>query len=101
MEGGINSAARSMPMTGVEGSGSKLPHYDKIQASFGKHDVSHIQATTGTQATSAAKAVSAQAYTSGNKIAFGDSSPSLHTSAYEATHVVQQGSVNTGKLDLL
>ncbi len=67
-----------------------MPHYAKIQASFGKHDVSHVQAYTGAQAKQASESIGAEAYATGSKIAFAQSSPSLHTAAHEAAHIVQQ-----------
>ena len=77
---------------GVEGKGGKLPHLGKIQKSFGKHDVTQAQAYTGPKAASAAKSMGAQAYATQNKVAFAKSNPSLHTTAHEAAHLVQQGS---------
>ena len=75
---------------GVENGGSSLPHLDKIQASFGaKHDASRIQAHVGGPATDAAAAMGAQAYATGDQVAFA-SQPDLHTAAHEAAHVVQQ-----------
>ena len=79
-----NAAAR-----GVQGSGAQLPHLDKIQASFGAHDVSGIQAHTGGQAAEASRAMGAQAYATGSSVAFAGQ-PDLHTAAHEAAHVVQQ-----------
>ena len=77
---------------GVEGKGGKLPHLGKIQKSFGKHNVTQAQAYTGPKAASAAKNMGAEAYTTRNKVAFAKSNPSLHTTAHEAAHLIQQGS---------
>ena len=63
-----------------------LPHMDKIQASFGAHDVSGIQAHVDGKST---RAMGAEAYASGNHVVFGRQ-PGLHTAAHEAAHVVQQ-----------
>ena len=63
---------------------------DQIQASFGTHNVSGISAHTGSEAASAADQMGAQAYATGNAVAFGSSSPDLHTTAHEAAHVIQQ-----------
>ena len=82
---GIHKAAQE----GTAGSGGSLPHLDKIQASFGAHDVSGVQAYTGGAAQKANKAMGANAYATGNKVAFSGSA-SLHTAAHEAAHVVQQ-----------
>src|SRR5438270_292841 len=51
--------------SGVRGGGSALPHLDPIQASFGRHDVTGVQAHTGGQAAAACEAVGAQAYAAG------------------------------------
>jgi hypothetical protein len=74
---------------GTSGSGSALPHANAIQMAFGHHDVSTIQAHTGGAAAEANQAMGAQAYATGNAVAFGGA-PSLHTAAHEAAHVVQQ-----------
>jgi hypothetical protein len=74
---------------GVSGSGGQLPFFDQIQASFGDHDVSHVRAHTGGAAQQAAQSMGAEAYATGNDVAFGGT-PSLHTAAHEAAHVVQQ-----------
>jgi hypothetical protein len=71
------------------GGGGALPHLDAIQRSFGHHDVSGVQAHSGGQAAEASKAIGAEAYATGNDVAFA-STPSLHTAAHEAAHVVQQ-----------
>lgn len=87
-----SSTIHSLAAAGVQGTGSKLPHYDKIQASFGQHDLSHVQAYTGSTAAAASRSIGAEAYASGSKIAFADSAPSVHTAAHEAAHVIQQQS---------
>lgn len=74
---------------GLSGSGGKLPHGDAIQQAFGRHDVSDVQAHVGGKATEGAKAMGAEAFASGNSVAFG-AAPSLHTAAHEAAHIVQQ-----------
>ena len=74
---------------GVSGSGAPLPHLSAIQASFGQHDVSSVEAHVGGKAAEAATAIGAEAYATGNAVAFRES-PSLATAAHEAAHVVQQ-----------
>lgn len=69
---------------------ARLPHHDRIQASFGSHDISHVQASTGGTAAAAARTIGAQAYATGSRIAFVDAEPSIHTAAHEAAHVIQQ-----------
>ena len=82
---GVHAAAAK----GTAGAGGALPHGDRIQAAFGSHDVSQVQAHVGGAAKEASQAMGAQAYASGNSVAFADS-PTLHTAAHEAAHVVQQ-----------
>ncbi|WP_428268371.1 DUF4157 domain-containing protein [Haliangium sp.] len=75
---------------GVSGSGSALPHLDRIQQSFGAdHDVSAIQAHVGGAAATASEAMGASAYATGNSVAF-RSAPDVHTAAHEAAHIIQQ-----------
>lgn len=71
------------------GKAAALPHQAKIQASFGKHDVSGVQAHTGAGAMQATQAMGAAAYATGNHVAFAGPMSS-HTMAHEAAHVVQQ-----------
>jgi hypothetical protein len=68
---------------------SALPFSDRIQSSFGRHDVSGIQAHVGGAASMASDAMGAEAYATGNHVAF-RGTPDLHTAAHEAAHVVQQ-----------
>jgi len=84
--------ARSMheiAQSGIEGSGHRLPHLDRIQQSFGRHDVSRVVAFTGGRAAEAASELGAQAYATSGRVAFA-TTPDLHTAAHEAAHVVQQ-----------
>jgi hypothetical protein len=74
---------------GVAGQGGQLPHIDQIRSSFGRHDVGPIEAHVGGAAADAAGDIGADAYATGNKVAFA-SAPDLHTAAHEAAHVVQQ-----------
>ncbi len=60
-----------------------------IQRSFGAHDLSAIQAHVGGPAAAASAAMGAEAYATGQHVAFARS-PDLHTAAHEAAHVVQQ-----------
>ena len=79
---------------GVSGSGGKLPHADAIATSFGEAHAGTVQgisAHIGGKAADATGALGAQAYATGNSVAFG-ASPDLHTAAHEAAHVVQQKS---------
>src|SRR5262245_25820596 len=73
---------------GVAGAGEQLPHLAAIQHSFGDHDVSSVRAQVGGPAATAAAAIGADAYATGNRVAFAGA-PDLHTAAHEAAHVVQ------------
>ena len=74
---------------GVASGGSSLPFLDVIQRAFGRHDVTGVQAHTGTAAQDASQALGARAYAFGNHVAFAGA-PDLHTAAHEAAHIVQQ-----------
>ncbi len=75
---------------GVRSGGGALPHLDAIQRSFGAHDVRGVTAHAGPEARAAASAIGAQAYATGDRVAFGEPAPSLHTAAHEAAHALHQ-----------
>ena len=81
----VHAAAQA----GLAQPSSALPHADQIQGAFGRHDVSGIQAHVGGAAAEASDAMGAQAYATGDHVAF-RGAPDLHTAAHEAAHVVQQ-----------
>lgn len=74
---------------GISGAATTLPHLDRIQRSFGSHDASGIEAHVGGPAAESSRAIGAEAYATGNHVAF-RSSPDLHLAAHEAAHVIQQ-----------
>jgi hypothetical protein len=74
---------------GVATPSQALPHADRIQQLFGRHDVSSIQAHVGGEAAATAGAMGARAYATGNHVVLGQATD-LHTVAHEAAHVVQQ-----------
>ena len=74
---------------GVAGAGSELPYRDRIRSLFGRYDISGVKAHVGGEAATASRAIGAEAYATGNHVAFAGP-PSLHTAAHEAAHVVQQ-----------
>jgi hypothetical protein len=74
---------------GLSGAAQELPHLDRIQAAFGRHDVTGVRAHVGGPAAEGAAAMAATAYASGGQVAFAGT-PDLHTAAHEAAHVVQQ-----------
>lgn len=82
-------SSQQLAKAGIAGSGQKLPFAERIQASFGHHDVSKISAHLGPSAQRSSLALGARAYTTAGHIAFGEA-PSLHTVAHEAAHAIQQ-----------
>lgn len=74
---------------GVRGSGGALPHIGAIQRAFGRHDVSGVGAHVGGAAGDAAGQIGAQAYATGDQVAFA-APPDLWLAAHESAHVVQQ-----------
>ncbi len=76
---------------GVANASAPLPHLEQIQPLFGGHDVSHVRANVGGEAAMASTALGAEAFATGDRVAFAEP-PSLHTAAHEAAHVVQQRS---------
>lgn len=74
---------------GISGPSGSLPYMDQIQKSFGRHDVSQVKAHVDGRAEAGAQAMGAVAFATGDHVAFAGT-PSLHTAAHEAAHVVQQ-----------
>lgn len=74
---------------GLRDASHSLPHGERIQSSFGRHDLSHVRTSIGGDARAANRRMGALAFTSGDRIGFRES-PSLHLAAHEAAHVVQQ-----------
>ena len=82
-------AVQQLAAQGVAGPATTLPHRPTIQSLFGRHDVSGVQAHVGGAAETASRGMGAEAYATGNHVAFAGA-PSLHTAAHEAAHVIQQ-----------
>lgn len=82
-------AVQRIARAGVAGANEPLPHLQRIQAAFGRHDLSGVRTATGGSAASASADIGARAYTIGERIAFRHP-PSLHLAAHEAAHTVQQ-----------
>ncbi len=84
----------------LQGSGQPMPETvrARMDRAFGA-DFSAVRLHTGGDATAAASAIQARAFTTGNNIVFGAGEKRLHTQvgqrllAHELTHVVQQGGV--------
>ncbi len=77
--------------SGLSGGAMELPFLDKIQPAFGSHSLVSVRAFMDDRSASACRSLGAAAYTCGESIGF-RGSPSLHTAAHEAAHVVQQRS---------
>jgi hypothetical protein len=86
---GARDAVHDAAAHGISGNSTALPHAGQIQRLFGRHDISSIEAHTDASAAAGAGAMGAEAYATGNHVAFA-SQPDLHTAAHEAAHVVQQ-----------
>jgi len=84
------SQIQSLAQSGLQGGGGALPAHADVQASFGRHDISDIRAHSGGAASAASQAMGAAGYATGRDVVFADASPTLHTQAHEAAHVVQQ-----------
>lgn len=84
-----SEAIRQAAHTGVRTPAGQPPYLDRIQRSFGPHDVSQLRAHVGPQATASARAAQARAYTAGDQLVFAGQ-PDLFTVAHEAAHAVQQ-----------
>lgn len=76
---------------GTAGAGGAMPHAERIQQAFGRHDVSGVRAHVGGAAKDASREMGADAFAYGQDVAFAGA-PDLHTAAHEAAHVVQQRS---------
>ena len=85
--GSQSEAIHAHAAKGVSGSASDYPHKAPIEAALGVPITA--QAHVGGEATKASDAIGAQAYATGNDVAFG-SNPDLHTAAHEAVHTLQQ-----------
>ena len=88
-EGLKEKSSNGSALDGVENANRPLPHADRIQASFGRHDISGARAAVGGNAAQASGRMGALAYTSGDRVAF-RSEPDVNLAAHEAAHVVQQ-----------
>lgn len=80
---------QAIAQQGVANANSELPHFDTIARSFGRYQVNDVRAQVGGEGAHAARSIGAEAYATGDRVAFA-SSPDLHTAAHEAAHVVQQ-----------
>ncbi len=81
--------AAAIAAFGAGSAAARLPHFDAIQRSFGRHDLSTVRAGVGGDAAAAAEALGAHAFASGEAVGFAGS-PDLRRAAHEAAHVVQQ-----------
>ena len=82
-------SAHGIADAGLRGASGSLPYLDRIQKSFGRHDLADVQASVGGEARTANERLGALAYTQGRRIAFKES-PDLRLTAHEAAHAVQQ-----------
>lgn len=80
---------RSVAKSGFKGNPGSYPFRQRIQASFGSHDISSVKAFSDASAKQANTRLGALAYASREKVAF-RGYPDLHTAAHEAAHIIQQ-----------
>ncbi len=83
------SSVHRVAEQGLANANHPLPHRERIQESFGRHDISGVRAEVGGDAGRATKKLGALAYTSGDKIGFRHT-PDIKLAAHEAAHTVQQ-----------
>ena len=80
---------RSVVKSGFKGNPGTYPFRQRIQASFGSHDISNLKSFNDASAKQANTRLGALAYASREKVAF-RGYPDLHTAAHEAAHIIQQ-----------
>jgi hypothetical protein len=73
---------------GLAGPAQEVPHRAALEASFGQ-DLGFVQAHLAGPATDASADMGAEAYATGDHVAFAKA-PDLHTAAHEVAHVLQQ-----------
>ena len=76
-------------LSGLSGKADPLPYLATIQQSFGRHDVTAVEAHVGGAAREANERMGASAYTTGKSVAFRQA-PDMRTAAHEAAHIIQQ-----------
>src|SRR5215470_8435726 len=86
---GASDGVHAAAALGTSGPTTELPHRDAIQRAFGRHDVGHVKAHVGGAAEAGATAMGAEAFATGDRVAF-RAPPDLRTAAHEAAHVIQQ-----------
>jgi hypothetical protein len=79
----------TMARAGVANAHAPLPHFHRIQAAFGRHDLRDVKAEVGGPAGETNARMGSLGYTVGDRIGF-RAAPDLRLAAHEAAHVVQQ-----------
>lgn len=80
---------RSVARAGFKGHPGSYPFQRRIQAAFGRHNISYVSAFNDAAAMRANRKLGTLAYASREKVAF-RGYPDLHTAAHEAAHIIQQ-----------
>jgi hypothetical protein len=83
------SLVQQLATRAIDTPAETLPYANRIQRSFGHHNIDTVRVHRGPIATANARSVQARAFATGNHIVFADT-PDLHTAAHEAAHVIQQ-----------
>jgi hypothetical protein len=84
-------ALHAVAHRGVERAAEPLPHFERIQSSFGKYDLRGVRTQIGGPATDANNRMGSVGYTVGDRIGF-RTAPDVRLAAHEAAHVVHQRS---------
>jgi len=87
--GARTADAHAVAQAGLRGGGRPLPHAERIQAAFGRHDIGGVRSFVGGAATTASQRLGASGFAMGDAVAFARE-PDLRLAAHEAAHVVQQ-----------
>src|ERR1700752_3788985 len=78
---GDGAAVQRIAGAGLRDADSQLPHFARVQRSFGRHDISGVRVRVGGAAAAANESLGALAYTRGSSIAF-RSAPDLRLAAH-------------------
>lgn len=86
------SSVAPVAAAGAKGVGTAVPYLNRIQTSFGHHDIGNVRAHFGSTGALAAATLGAKAYATNESIVFATPSPTLRLVAHEAAHIIQQRS---------
>ncbi|MCB9526040.1 MAG: DUF4157 domain-containing protein [Myxococcales bacterium] len=82
-------ALHAVARTGLSSEAQALPHRETVQAAFGQHDVGELRAHLDPRAAAAAEVLGAEAFSTGEDVAFAEQ-PDLAGAATEAARALWQ-----------